>query len=64
MWTGVVTNTRITHASPAVNFAHAGHRNWESDADLPEGVDCTDIAAQLIDEEINKNIRVCCENNK
>lgn len=50
--TGVVTTTRLTHATPATVYAHSPHRDWEADADLPgaalaEG--CKDIAAQLID---------------
>ncbi|XP_023951752.2 membrane-bound alkaline phosphatase-like [Bicyclus anynana] len=49
---GVVTTTRITHASPAGTYAHAAERNWESDADVrASGVDvgaCPDIAHQLV----------------
>lgn len=29
--TGVVTTTRLTHATPATNYAHSPNRNWESD---------------------------------
>ncbi|XP_055977450.1 intestinal-type alkaline phosphatase [Sorex fumeus] len=48
---GVVTTTRVQHASPAGNYAHTVHRDWYSDADMPsqalkEG--CKDIASQLI----------------
>ena len=48
---GIVTTTRITHATPAAVFAHSVSRDWESDKDIPvaerpEG--CTDIAAQLV----------------
>jgi alkaline phosphatase len=48
---GVVTTTRITHATPAAVYAHSAHRDWESDSDIfaaqrPAG--CTDIAAQLM----------------
>lgn len=46
---GVVTTTRITHATPAATYAHSANRDWESDRDLPEGVQIKDIAAQLID---------------
>ena len=48
-WTGVVTNATVTHATPASAYAHSADRNWESDANLPEGVDAPDIASQLID---------------
>lgn len=51
MATGVVTTTRITHATPAATYAHSPERNWESDADLPESAraaGCRDIAQQLL----------------
>jgi alkaline phosphatase len=48
--TGVVTTARITHATPASAYAHAASREYESDADLPEGASgCVDIARQLVD---------------
>jgi alkaline phosphatase len=48
--TGVVTTTRITHATPAAAYAHTADRNWESDADLPPGASaCTDIARQFVE---------------
>uniref|UniRef100_A0A9L0JZ94 Alkaline phosphatase n=1 Tax=Equus asinus TaxID=9793 RepID=A0A9L0JZ94_EQUAS len=48
---GVVTTSRVQHASPAGTYAHTVNRNWYSDADMPaealkEG--CQDIATQLI----------------
>ncbi len=46
--TGIVTTTRITHATPAANYAHISNRNWENDAKLPKQTELTDIAAQLI----------------
>ncbi len=49
---GIVTTTRITHATPAAVFAQSPHRDWEDDRAIPEserGKGCTDIAAQLID---------------
>lgn len=50
--TGVVTTTRLTHATPAAAFAHVPDRDWERDTNLPEGAfaaGCRDIASQLID---------------
>ncbi|KAL3862364.1 hypothetical protein ACJMK2_008335 [Sinanodonta woodiana] len=46
---GIVTTSRITHASPAALYAHSAHRSWEGDIAM-EGVDggCKDIAYQLI----------------
>ena len=50
--TGVVTNARITHATPAATYAHSPERNWEGVQDLPEEAiqnGCVDIASQLVD---------------
>jgi alkaline phosphatase len=49
--TGIVTTTRITHATPAATYAHSPHRDWEGDADIPADMKAcaTDIASQLID---------------
>ncbi|XP_004610928.2 intestinal-type alkaline phosphatase [Sorex araneus] len=48
---GVVTTTRVQHASPAGNYAHTVHRDWYSDANMPAAAlkeGCKDIASQLI----------------
>ncbi|KAM4694328.1 intestinal-type alkaline phosphatase-like [Discoglossus pictus] len=45
---GVVTTTRVQHASPAGNYAHTADRDWYSDAEMPKGSTCKDIAQQLI----------------
>lgn len=57
--TGVVTNTRLTHATPAATYAHSAHRNWESDVDVIDNArgKCRDIAYQLIHN--NSDIQVC-----
>lgn len=49
--TGVVSTARITHATPAVMYAHSADRNWEQPKDVPEPyreAGCTSIAEQLI----------------
>ncbi|TYT25260.1 alkaline phosphatase [Luteimonas viscosa] len=49
---GIVTTTRLTHATPAALYAHSPDRDWEVDADLPESAraaGCRDIAQQLLD---------------
>ncbi|MGA9573543.1 MAG: alkaline phosphatase [Lysobacterales bacterium] len=49
--TGVVSTTRLTHATPAAAYAHVPERDWESDRDLTDEArinGCKDIAAQLI----------------
>uniref|UniRef100_A0A665UFA3 Alkaline phosphatase n=1 Tax=Echeneis naucrates TaxID=173247 RepID=A0A665UFA3_ECHNA len=48
---GIVTTTRVQHATPATSYAHSASRKWYSDADMPEAAKndgCTDIASQLI----------------
>ena len=48
---GIVTTTRITHATPAAVYAHSAHRDWESDSDIfadQRDSGCADIAAQLV----------------
>jgi alkaline phosphatase len=46
--TGIVTTTRITHATPASNYAHTPNRDWEYAGQLPRGATLPDIAAQLL----------------
>ncbi|KAI5633720.1 alkaline phosphatase domain-containing protein [Phthorimaea operculella] len=47
---GIVTTTRVTHASPAGTFAHTAERDWESDADVAE--DCADVPSDARQEDI------------
>ncbi len=47
--TGIVTTARLTHATPAVNYAHIGNRDWEADSNVPAGATVKDIARQLIE---------------
>jgi alkaline phosphatase len=59
--TGVVTNTRITHATPAAAYAHTVERNWEGDADMPgqaRAQGCADIAGQLVEFSIGHGLDV------
>lgn len=59
---GIVTTTRVQHASPGANYAHTANRDWYGDADLTsEAVanGCRDIAYQLVhNTEIDVNITV------
>lgn len=58
---GIVTTTRVTHASPAGMYAHTSERNWESDADVPEeclSLGCKDIAYQLITTNPGRQFKV------
>lgn len=53
--TGVVTTTRLTHATPGACYAHTADRDWESDADIfsrrkdAYEAKFPDIARQLIE---------------
>lgn len=47
---GVVTTTRVTHASPAGTFAHTADREWENDAELLS--DCDGIASDALQKDI------------
>jgi alkaline phosphatase len=52
LWTGVVTTTTVTHATPGGCYAHTPERNWENDAMLsPEAraAGFPDIARQLVE---------------
>ena len=49
---GIVTTTRLTHATPAAVYGHLPERDWEADSDIPERertAGCRDFAAQLVD---------------
>lgn len=46
--TGIVTTTRITHATPASAYAHTPNRDWETAGQLPPTATLPDIAAQLV----------------
>ncbi len=52
MRTGIVSSTRITHATPAALYARSVDRDWETDRGIPPSQrdsDCRDIALQLIE---------------
>ncbi|KAF1438941.1 Intestinal-type alkaline phosphatase, partial [Spheniscus mendiculus] len=48
---GIVTTTRVQHASPSGTYAHVVNRNWYADASMPTDAysqGCKDIAWQLV----------------
>lgn len=50
--TGIVTTTRVTHATPAACYAHVPQRDWEDDGAIPADqrtAGARDIARQLIE---------------
>jgi alkaline phosphatase len=53
--TGIVTTTRITHATPAANYAHTPNRNWECAGQMPEGATLLDIGAQAVQRQRTGN---------
>lgn len=62
--TGVVTTTRLTHATPAACYSHTADRDWESDKDIfdrsKEAYEAKfpDIARQLIEFPFGDGLEV------
>jgi alkaline phosphatase len=57
--TGVVTTTKVTHATPAATFTHSADRNWEADSDVPEdakAAGCVDIARQFVEAPVSPDV--------
>ncbi|MGB2102732.1 MAG: alkaline phosphatase [Porticoccaceae bacterium] len=60
MSTGIVTTTRVTHATPAAAYAKSPDRNWEDPSEMPQEAlkqGCEDIASQLTEYQSNINRR-------
>ncbi|CAH2044363.1 unnamed protein product, partial [Iphiclides podalirius] len=64
---GVVTTTRITHASPAGAFAKVANRHWENDAEVKANNEdpniCPDIAYQLVHSDPGKQFKYHLESD-
>ncbi|XP_031628391.1 membrane-bound alkaline phosphatase-like [Contarinia nasturtii] len=60
--TGLVTNAKVTDASPGGLYSHIANRNWENDKELRKnGCDpdeTLDIARQLVENEVSKKMKV------
>lgn len=59
--TGVVTTTRITHATPAATYGHLPDRDWEVDVEMPareRAAGCADFARQLVEFSIGGGVNV------
>ncbi|RTG83525.1 alkaline phosphatase [Schistosoma bovis] len=55
--TGIVTTTRVTHATPAAAYANMLHRDWESvGPSSKRGFHCVDAAAQLLTNASHVNV--------
>ena len=53
---GIVTTTRITHATPASVYSRSADRDWESDTNIPadqRADGCKDIALQLAEAQFD-----------
>jgi alkaline phosphatase len=53
---GIVTTTRITHATPASVYSRSADRDWESDTSIPDDQradGCKDIALQLAESDFD-----------
>jgi alkaline phosphatase len=53
---GIVTTTRLTHATPAAVYARSADRDWEADSNIPadqQGQGCKDIALQLAEAQFD-----------
>jgi alkaline phosphatase len=59
--TGVVTTTRLTHATPGATYGHSPERGWEVDIALsPEAraAGCRDLARQFVEFDVGDGIDV------
>jgi len=55
--TGIVTDMRVTHATPGALYANIQDRDWEADSLIQSQFkNCTDIAKQLIKSEYGQKI--------
>lgn len=53
---GIVTTTRLTHATPASVYSRSADRDWESDTAIPadqKDAGCKDIALQLAEAQFD-----------
>ena len=53
--TGLVTTARVTHATPAANYAHTPNRDWEYAGQLPQTATVQDIGEQLLEHQKTGN---------
>jgi alkaline phosphatase len=59
--TGIVTTTRLTHATPGAAYGHVPDRNWETDTKVPEAArvrGCRDLAQQFVEFDHGDGIEV------
>ena len=58
--TGIITTTRVTHATPAGLYAAVQNRDWEADSNIPAEYNgkCSDIAKQLVYSDLGQKINL------
>lgn len=58
--TGIVTTTRITHATPSATYANVLHRDWECDGKIADEAKAAykDIAVQLVENSPGNKLNV------
>ena len=59
--TGIVTTTRLTHATPAALYAHTPDRHWEDDGWIPATArmaGAVDVARQFIEYDVGDGLEV------
>ncbi len=60
--TGLVTTSRVTHASPCGVYCHIAERAWENDQEISQNcsnyAEIPDIAQQLIHGEVGQKLKV------
>uniref|UniRef100_A0A8D3DKY5 Alkaline phosphatase n=1 Tax=Scophthalmus maximus TaxID=52904 RepID=A0A8D3DKY5_SCOMX len=57
---GIVTTTRVNHATPSAAYAHSVDRDWYSDNEMPDEAvqaGCKDIAQQLFENIPNIDLK-------
>lgn len=60
---GIVTTTRVNHATPSAAYAHSADRDWYSDNEMPPEAlsqGCKDIAYQLMHNIRDIDVSVSC----
>ena len=58
---GLVTTTRVTHATPGGAYANVPERDWEGDSEVPASAvqgGCRDIARQLVEDYPDMQVTV------
>lgn len=63
---GIVTTTRVNHATPSAAYAHCVDRDWYSDNEMPDEAlqsGCKDIARQLFENIPYINVSQSSSNN-